>query len=166
MTDPSTPTTHADEVWAECAASVARLNPGMSTRNVLIHGLESFAESWATTWEFSLHDPNDVKELARWLRNHLDGRKVSVQVVRDPVPSALRPAVPQGPSGTTGMTTPAEIPPSYQTADATITNDLLDVHNTTHVGKPLTPDCAYCDAIAAAIPSRFGHGLGGGGFGG
>lgn len=208
MTDPSTPTTHADEVWAECAASVARLNPGMSTRNVLVHGLESFAESWATTWEFSLHDPNDVKELARWLRNHLDGRKAGCpncpegydcsagNYYTGAVVPPLRPAVPTtamhlpgpdgrctiscnhgpdtvyggggggAPSGTTGMTTPAPAPTGPLTCDAVITDDLYDVHNRTHVGKPLTPDCAYCDAIKSTIPSHFGHGMGGGGFGG
>lgn len=68
--------TLAEQVWDHCREDAARVATAhrarpWSTRDILIAATESFAEHWATTWDFSLYDPNDVKELARWQREFL-----------------------------------------------------------------------------------------------
>lgn len=68
--------TVATQVWAQCRAGAAEVAAQqarcpLSVRDVLIAGLESFALNWAMEFNFNLNDPNDVKELARWLRDYL-----------------------------------------------------------------------------------------------
>lgn len=64
--------TPAERVWQDCAASVAEVSAAWSTRDVIIHAVESFARSWDIEFGFGIHDPNDVKELARWIGQHLE----------------------------------------------------------------------------------------------
>jgi hypothetical protein len=64
--------TLAEQAWAECGVSKAQVKPSWARRDVIIHAVESFAEHWDTAFTFRIHDPNDVKELARWIGQHLD----------------------------------------------------------------------------------------------
>lgn len=68
-------TTPAQQVWAECDKSKSRVQPSWSRRDTIIHAIESFAEHWDLEFGFGIHDPNDVKELARWIAQHLDVRE-------------------------------------------------------------------------------------------
>ncbi len=63
--------TPAQRVWAECEASKRQVQPAWSSRDVIISAIESFAEHWDTEFGFGIHDPDDVKELARWIGQHL-----------------------------------------------------------------------------------------------
>lgn len=65
-------TTAAQRVWQECERSKARADPSWSPRDVIIHAVESFAEHWDLEFGFRIHDPNDVKEMARWIGQHLE----------------------------------------------------------------------------------------------
>lgn len=67
-----TDATPAERVWAECETSKAQVRPHWSTRDITIHAIESFAQAWDIEFGFGIHDPNDVKELARWIGQHLE----------------------------------------------------------------------------------------------
>lgn len=62
----------AREVWAECDKSKAQVRGSWSARDVVIHAVDSFAEHWDAEFGFGIHDPSDVKELARWVCQHLE----------------------------------------------------------------------------------------------
>lgn len=62
----------ASEVWEECEKSKAQVRRSWSRRDVIIHAIDSFAQSWDIEFGFGIHDPNDVKELSRWIGQHLD----------------------------------------------------------------------------------------------
>lgn len=67
--------TPAQRVWQECDRSRSDVRARWSDRDVVIHAIESFARSWGIEFDFRIHDPNDVKELARWIMQHLDAKR-------------------------------------------------------------------------------------------
>ncbi len=62
----------ATAVWAVCENSRRQVRAGWSTRDVIVHAIESFAESYDAVFGFHLHAPNDVQDLARWIGQHLE----------------------------------------------------------------------------------------------
>ncbi len=64
--------TAAQCVWLECDRSKAQVRHSWSARDVVIHAVDSFAQHWDLEFGFGIHDPNDVRELARWICQHLE----------------------------------------------------------------------------------------------
>jgi hypothetical protein len=72
VSEETRPLTTAEAVWLECERSKAQVQASWSSRGVIFHAIESFAKHWDLEFGFGIHDPNDVKELARWIGQHLD----------------------------------------------------------------------------------------------